>query len=133
MKLTIKIKKNFFYTKKIVLYFEEAKVKDIVDFFNRVEEINFDLWEYIVEFVKNNTKSSYNWNDLANIYLNSFWIFQELKKTYFKWVFNDKKKSNSNDDAPISSLVAFVSKEWGINWYDLTNKMTFNELLFFVD
>jgi len=127
MQIRIKIIKEFLginYHKNILLTFNQAKMIEILKFIECSKKKDFDLWIWTINFVKEHWKLSKR--DEWNIYFQSGKIFEQLKNTYFKWLFKDTKANW--DDTPIISLITFIAKESAISTLDILYKMTYEEL-----
>ena len=133
--LIIKYKKSFlffYYTKKIKLLFNQAKVINILKFLNDLEKKDFNLNIWIWDFIKQYSTKRISNKELEAIYLNWDKIFEQIKNTYFKWIFKWNKTKNTNY-SPISSLLSFICKEWWVNGYDLLYKMTWDDIMLFAE
>ena len=133
--MILKIQKKLLgikYFKKVKIKYNQAKVKEVLKFLDLIEKDDFVLAEWVVDFLEENSKKKFTNHDKWQIYIYHEAIFEEIKKTYFKWVFSEEK-GGKKDNTPICSLLAFVSKEAGVNWYSLLYKMTFDDLKLFAD
>ncbi len=127
MKLKIKIIKEFIgikFYKNIIITFEQAKMIDVIKFLDNTKKNEFDLWLWILNFVKEHWKVKKN--DEWSIYLHWWPIFEQIKNIYFKWLFKDTKWKS--DNSPIISLITFIAKESWISTLDILYKMTYEEL-----
>lgn len=132
MELNIKIIKEFLgisYKKSIKLTFNQAKMIDIVLFIDQTKDSKFDLWLWVLDFCKQHGKVKQS--DESSIYLWGGLIFEQLKNTYFKWLFKESKAKW--DDSPIISLITFIAKESAISSLDILYKMTYEEFQMIVE
>ncbi len=127
MQIKIKILKNykiFEYHKNIMLTFNQAKMIDILKFIEESKKSNFDLWIWVLDFCKAHWKVKKS--DEGSIYFWSWKIFEQIKDTFFKWLFKDWKWKW--DESPVISLITFIAKESWISTLDILYKMTYEEL-----
>lgn len=127
MQLKIKILKGnkiFKYHKNIMLNFEQAKMMDIIKFIKESKKKSFDLWMWVLNFCKDHWKIKKS--DEGSIYFWSSKIFEQLKNTFFKWLF--KEWGWKWEETPVISLIIFIAKESLISTLDILYKMTYEEL-----
>jgi hypothetical protein len=98
---------------------------EILRFLEISKKKNFDLWLWVINFVKEHWKLRKS--DEWSVYFWSWFIFNQLKETYFKWLFKKDEKWNS-DNTPIISLITFIAKDSAISTLDILYKMTYEEL-----
>lgn len=133
--MILKVNKRFLfipYIKKIKVNYKQAVVKDVIDFFDKIERKELDISEWIINFIYKYGDKKIDDHDKWQIYIYHEKLWKHIKKTFFKGVFSDSGKK-SKDPSPLSSVIAFVSKHWGVNGYDLIHKMTFEELKFYAE
>lgn len=131
MEIHIKVIKHILgipYKKKIKLKFETAKMIDVLNFIEHTKK-KIDLWLWVIDFCKKFWKI--NKDDESSIYFSSGKIFEIIKETYFKWLFQETKAKW--DDTPIISLITFVAKESSTSTLDILYKMTYEEFKLIID
>ena len=135
--LQIKIKKKVLFismNKTILLKFQEANIKEIIEFL----QSDKNIINYFSDFILSNSNATKK--DLQQILLNFDIIWEQLNNTYFRWlnqkwnVLNIKQENNNENENEnknnwwFSSYVALISEKMNIDPISLLEKYTLNQL-----
>ena len=128
----------------ILLNFEEASVRETLEFLEKVDKANFEIIEFIYKFFEKASNWKLNKKVFSKYIANNLsLILQILKKTYIKGVFWEEKKviKEKEGEEPenldqedfkkdFGRLIAFLTTRMAIDPNGILEKYTWRQITF---
>lgn len=113
--------------KDIIVKYRQASILTTLEFAEDVQNENFDLVKYIIDFIEKNGNIELSDEQKKDILPKTVEIFENLKKTLFKSFFLDKKGS-SGSNAPFSSFLMLICDKFSCDPNHLLKNYTWEQI-----